>query len=137
LVNLGPIGSAASSLEDQHSAGVIGGVTADEFFPDLLHRLESLDSLSSPPLTEEMAIARLKKLLPYRESFIEIRDILGEEIDRIQQAIQRRGYLFPDGNQESQGAGLREIMPGTTRGKSGPDPLGGDGGVAGSGPYPH
>lgn len=98
---LGPLGSAASALKDQHGAGVIGGLTADEFLPDLLHRLESLDSLSSPPLTEEMATTRLKKLLPYRESFIEIRDILGEEIDRIQQATQRRGYLFPDGNLEA------------------------------------
>ncbi|MDQ0031531.1 hypothetical protein [Arthrobacter bambusae] len=75
-------------------------MTADEFFPDLVHRLESLDALSSPPLTEEMAIVRLKKLLPYRESFIEIRDLLNDEINRVQQTIQSRGSLFPEGRRE-------------------------------------
>jgi hypothetical protein len=90
------LGSTAASLAEQHGAGVIQDVTADEFFPDLIHRLEALDALSSPPLTEEMAIARLKKLLPYRESYIEIRDIINEEIERVQQVIHRRGYVFPE-----------------------------------------
>ena len=94
------LGTTASSVAQQHGAGVVPGVTADEFFPDLVHRLESLDALSSPPLTEEMAIARLKKLLPYRESFIEIRDLLIEEINRVQQTIQSRGSVFPESRRE-------------------------------------
>lgn len=97
---LATLGTTAASLVQQHGAGVVPGMTADEFFPDLVHRLESLDALSSPPLTEEMAMARLKKLLPYRESFIEIRDLLNEEINRIQQTIQSRGSVFPEGGRE-------------------------------------
>lgn len=95
-----PLGATAASVAHQHGAGVVPGVTADEFFPDLVHRLESLDALSSPPLTEEMAIARLKKLLPHRESFIEIRDLLNDEIKRIQQTIQSRGSFFPEVRRE-------------------------------------
>lgn len=62
-----------------------------------LHRMDSQGGFPQTPLTEEMAIARLKKLLPYRESYIEIRDILNEELNRIQQTVQSRGSLFPEG----------------------------------------
>lgn len=89
------LGATAGNLAEQQGAGVIAGSMADEFFPDLLHRLEALDSLSTPPLTEEMAIARLKKLLPYRESFIEIRDLLEDEIGKITQVLRARGQMFP------------------------------------------
>lgn len=42
------LGATAASVTQQHGAGVIPGVTADEFFPDLVHRLEALDALSAP-----------------------------------------------------------------------------------------
>lgn len=94
---LHPLGAAAGNLAEQQGAGIVSGVIADQFFPDLLHRLEALDSLSAPPLTEEMAISRLKKLLPYRESYIEIRDLLEDEIDKITEEVRLRGQVFPDG----------------------------------------
>lgn len=94
---LHPLGAAAGNLAEQQGSGIVRGVTADQFFPDLLHRLEALDSLAAPPLTEEMAISRLKKLLPHRESYVEIRDLLEDEIDKIAEAVRVRGQTFPDG----------------------------------------
>ncbi|XAS69912.1 SIR2 family protein (plasmid) [Micrococcaceae bacterium Sec5.7] len=91
------LGSAADTLIEQHTAAVISGVTADEFFPDLQQRLESLDALAAPQLTEDMAVARLKRLLPHRESYIEIRELLTSEIEGIASYIRERGGSFPSG----------------------------------------
>lgn len=89
------LGTPAKSLVAQHGAGIIEDITADEFFPGLVQRLEALDSLAAPPLTEEIAVARLKKLLPYRESYIEIRDLLDVELNRIRKAVEDRPQIFP------------------------------------------
>lgn len=89
------LGTPAQALVTLHSGQTIDGVTADDFFPDLVQRLEALDSLSTPPLTEEMAVARLKKLLPHRESYIELRDLLDIELDRIERILEARPELIP------------------------------------------
>ncbi|WP_307794491.1 SIR2 family protein [Arthrobacter cavernae] len=44
------LGTAAGALIEQHGAAVISDVTADDFFPDLQQRLESLDALAAPQL---------------------------------------------------------------------------------------
>lgn len=62
--HLGPLGEAARRLTARHTATLIPGMTADEFFPDLVRRLEALDRLADAPVTREMAIARLKRSLP-------------------------------------------------------------------------
>lgn len=41
-----------------------------------------------------MAIARLKRLLPYRESYIEIRELLTSEIRPLASYIRERGVPF-------------------------------------------
>ncbi|TLM86012.1 SIR2 family protein [Pseudarthrobacter sp. NamE5] len=92
------LGSAAGALIEQHAGAVISNVTADEFFPDLQQRLDSLDALATPELTEDMAIARLKRLLPYRESYIEIRELLAAEISPIAAYIRERGVTGPSGD---------------------------------------
>ena len=89
------LGPKAQELVALHTGQTIEGVTADDFFPDLVQRLESLDTLAIAPMTEEMAIARMKKLLPYRESYIELRDLLDIEICRIEKHLERRSGLYP------------------------------------------
>lgn len=88
------LGEAGQELVERHSAVVLENVTADEFFPDLLTRLDSLEKLAVPPITEAMAIARLKKLLPYRENHIELRDLLEDELKSITNAIAERSPLI-------------------------------------------
>jgi hypothetical protein len=91
------LGASARALIEQHGAAVISNVAADDFFPNLQQRLESLDDLAAPQLTEDMAIARLKRLLPHRESYIEIRDLLDAEISSVASYIRERGGTFPSG----------------------------------------
>lgn len=96
---------AAQELAQRHDAVVLEGVSADDFFPDLISRLESLETLASPPLTEAMAIARLKKLLPYREKHIELRDLMEEEVEPIAKLLAARSQLIvpADGFEERNG----------------------------------
>lgn len=89
------LGPKAQELVTLHNGQTIEGVTADDFFPDLVQRLQSLDTLTTAPMTEEMAIARMKKLLPYRESYIELRDLLEVELSRIEKHLTRRSGLYP------------------------------------------
>jgi hypothetical protein len=89
------LGEAGAELAERHNAVVIERVSADEFFPDLLGRLESLESLDTTPLSEGMAIARLKKLLPYREKHIELRDLLETEIEKLKALVVARSHLHP------------------------------------------
>ncbi|MHA7275546.1 SIR2 family protein [Arthrobacter sp. Hz1] len=99
---LHPLGSNAQSVAEQHSAAIIDSVRADDFFSDLVGRLDSLDSMSSSPLTADMAVARLKRLLPRRESYIEIRDLLGDEVERITQVIKNHENFRGGGDRATQ-----------------------------------
>jgi hypothetical protein len=91
----GELGEAAKRLVALHRAQVVTGASADKFFPDLVGRLESLDTLADPPLTKAMAVARLKRLLPDPTRYIELRDLLGAEVDRLRTYIAGRGQLAP------------------------------------------
>ncbi|MEH0580051.1 SIR2 family protein [Streptomyces sp. B21-108] len=59
----GTTGANAQDLAARHGAAVITGATADEFFPDLVRRLDALDKLAEVPPTREMAVAQLKRSL--------------------------------------------------------------------------
>ena len=92
------LGEAGRELVQRHSAVVLENVAADDFFPDLLTRLDSLARLAAPPISEAMAITRLKKLLPYRENHIEIRDLLEDELKTITTIITARSPLIVPSN---------------------------------------
>jgi hypothetical protein len=91
----GGLGDAAKRLVAQHRAQVIEGASADQFFPDLVGRLEALDALSDPPLSKAMAIARLKRLLPDPSKYIELRDLFETEISRVRTYLPTRGQMAP------------------------------------------
>ncbi len=79
----GELGQIAKRLVAQHRAHVITGAAAEQFFPDLVNRLEALDDLADPPLTKAMAVARLKRLLPDPVRHIEVADLFDTEIRRL------------------------------------------------------
>jgi hypothetical protein len=91
----GLLGTAAQRLVAQHRAHVISGVSADQFFPDLLSRLQALDTLADPPLTKTMAIARLKRVLPDPIKHIELRDLLDAEVQRLRTYLASRPQMAP------------------------------------------
>jgi hypothetical protein len=84
----------AARLVAQHDGAVIGNVTADELFTDLAARLESLDTLTAPPLTRDMAVARLKRVLHDPVRRIEVADMAQGEADRIVTHVADQGR-FP------------------------------------------
>jgi hypothetical protein len=89
------IGAAASHLIAQHHAQIIAGVTADQFFPDIVSRLDAIDALADPPPTLAIAISRLKRALPDPVRHIELRDLIDAQIGRIQDALAERPQTPP------------------------------------------
>lgn len=73
----------AGWLIAQHDGAVIRNVTADDLFTGLTTRLEALDTLVSPPLTRDMAVARLKRVLHDPVRRIEVTDLIQGETERI------------------------------------------------------
>lgn len=86
----GDLTDPAERLVAQHHAHVIGPVTADEFFPDLVGRLEALDSFADPPLSKSLAIARLKRALPDPTKHITVRDLLDGHAQQIRDHLAER-----------------------------------------------
>lgn len=78
-----PAGVQASELIARHRATAILNATADEFFPDLLSRLEALDALSAAPLSGAMAVARLKSWLVDPTARIRVHDLVMAEVDSV------------------------------------------------------
>ncbi|MDX3696905.1 SIR2 family protein [Streptomyces europaeiscabiei] len=72
----GTAGAETQGLAARHSAAVITGATADEFFPGLVRRLDALDKLAEVPPTREMAVAQLKRALPDPVRRIELHDLV-------------------------------------------------------------
>ncbi|MEV4226729.1 SIR2 family protein [Streptomyces bobili] len=81
--HLGPLGDAARRLAARHTATLLPGMTADEFFPDLVRRLEALDRLADAPVTREMAVVRLKRALPDPLRHIELFDLVDQTASQV------------------------------------------------------
>ncbi|MDQ1629566.1 MAG: hypothetical protein QOI54_3310 [Actinomycetota bacterium] len=105
----GQVGDSAARLIAQHRAHVIAGASADQFFPDLLQRVEALDVLADPPLTKALAIARLKRALPDPIRHIELRGLLDTEVGRVRKYLATRARLAPAMDGETQQAEHDEI----------------------------
>jgi hypothetical protein len=105
----GSLGEAARRLVAQHRAQVIVGASADQFFPDLVSRLEALDALADPPLSTAMAIGRLKRALPDPTKHIELRDLFDTEIGRLRSYLVTRPSLAPSTDGAAMQAAHEEI----------------------------
>ncbi|MEU2900957.1 SIR2 family protein [Streptomyces sp. NPDC001273] len=79
----GTAGAQARDLAARHSAAAITGATADEFFPDLVRRLDALDKLAEVPPTRAMAVAQLKRSLPDPVRRIDLHDLVTQATDLV------------------------------------------------------
>lgn len=79
----GALSNSATRLVAQQQATVLTGIGADELFSGLFARLDALDSLATPPLTRDMAVARLKRALPDPGRRIELFDLVDREANRV------------------------------------------------------
>ncbi|MFF2050324.1 SIR2 family protein [Leifsonia sp. NPDC058194] len=77
------LGVVAKRLTARSGAHRIPGQLADEFFPDLLSRVEAVETMSATPDSVNLAISRLKKSLPDPTRHIEVRDLFDVELTRL------------------------------------------------------
>lgn len=88
----GQMSEPARRLVTQHSAAVIDGLTADELFTDLEHRVEALDRMTIAPVTRDTAVAQLKRFLPDPIRRIEVRDLIDQTVSHIVNNASRERY---------------------------------------------
>lgn len=87
-------GESATELISRHRAAVVPGANADDVFPDLVARLEALDDLVVPPLTQAVMLAQLKRWLPNPLEHIRLRDLLMVEVERVAEVIRERPQIL-------------------------------------------
>jgi SIR2-like domain len=76
------VGDKAQGLIAQHGAAVIEGKTADQFLPDLVHRLDALDLMRESPVSRDVAVTRLKKALTAGDR-IEVSELVDQTTSRV------------------------------------------------------
>jgi hypothetical protein len=88
---------AAADLIANRSAIAVAIRDADEFFVDLLERVEAIDDLRQrPPLTVELALATAKRYLVDTSGRIRLRDLVKAETEAV---LETMSTLGPDGAQ--------------------------------------
>ncbi|MFF5254076.1 SIR2 family protein [Streptomyces leeuwenhoekii] len=105
---LGPRGRAAE-LVARHGAVVIRGLSAQEFFPGLLARVEALEHLTEPAPTRELSVARLKRALPDPVRRIELHELVDGEAVRVVERLSD-GDRYPPGEPDCDPRAYRERL---------------------------
>lgn len=77
-------GRAARALTARATGNLIEGQTADEFFVDLVDRVQAVASVAEPPASTAMKINRLKRALPDPVRHLEVRELFVTEIAGIE-----------------------------------------------------
>jgi len=83
-------GALALRLTGASSARIITGLSADLLFPDLLARVQALETLAEPSLSTAVKVQRLKKVLADPTRHIEVRDLLYKELDDLRVELRER-----------------------------------------------
>ncbi|TDU05122.1 SIR2-like protein [Streptomyces sp. 846.5] len=79
----GALGADSKRLTAQHSATVIEGRDADELFTRLLRNIDAFDQLAAPPITRDLAVVRLKRVLLDPVRVIELRDLIDQTVTAV------------------------------------------------------
>jgi SIR2-like domain len=77
----------ATRLLAEHSGVVVPVASADEFFTDLLARLQALERLSEAPLTTAMSVARLKQTIANPIRRVDVHDLVIDAADALTERI--------------------------------------------------
>jgi len=86
----GTIGDDARHLIAQHGAVSLPGQAADDLFTGLASRLDALDRLATTPITDEIAVQRLKRALPDPRRRIELVDLAESQVQELVSRIEDR-----------------------------------------------
>lgn len=102
-------GDVARRLTARSGAQLIEGQTADEFFPDLLSRVEALETMSESPDSVNLALARLKRALPDPVRYIDVRDIFDAELTKLSEYLAEAVTWPAPGDWDGLESGLAEL----------------------------
>jgi hypothetical protein len=86
----GTVGEDARRLIAQHGAVSLPGRRADDLFGGLVSRLDALDRLATLPITDEIAVQRLKRALPDPRRRIELFDLVEGQVQELVSRINDR-----------------------------------------------
>ncbi|WP_176572891.1 hypothetical protein [Streptomyces leeuwenhoekii] len=89
------------------------GLSAQEFFPGLLARVEAPEHLTEPAPTRELSVARLKRALPDPVRRIELHELVDGEAVRVVERLSD-GDRYPPGGPAST-AGVPEAAGAVVR----------------------
>ncbi|MFJ8079387.1 SIR2 family protein [Streptomyces sp. NPDC096205] len=103
------VGGTAAELVARHGAVLVDGLTAKEFFPGLLTRVEALAHLTEPAPTREVSVARLKRALPDPVRRIELHELVDAEALRVVERL-ADGDRYPPGEPPSDPEAYRELL---------------------------
>ncbi|MBW5424450.1 hypothetical protein GKQ77_23285 [Streptomyces sp. BG9H] len=102
-------GGKAAELVARHGAVVVQGLTAEEFFPGLLARVDALEHLTEPPPTREVSVARLKRALPDPVRRIDLHELVDAEATRVVERLSDDAR-YPAGGQAWDPEAYRERL---------------------------
>ncbi|GCD21551.1 hypothetical protein CTKZ_31130 [Cellulomonas algicola] len=77
----------AAAVVARHHAHVVEGVSADDFFPDLIDRVDALQRLAEPPISQAIAVERLKRYLPDPVMRLRLRDLVLSKVIEVEERI--------------------------------------------------
>lgn len=76
----GAVIGTAGEITARSGSHLIQNVTADDFFPDLLARLDAVEQMIEPPASRAMKLAQLRRALPDPVRHLEVRALFEQEI---------------------------------------------------------
>lgn len=104
------LGDVARALTSRTGAQVVDGLTADEFFPDVLSRVEAIESMADTPQSVSLNIARVKRALPDPRRRIELRDLFDNQLGAIRTHLASRPPTAPSSEWEDVEEAHRDMV---------------------------
>jgi hypothetical protein len=103
------VSGTAAELVARHRAVVVRDLTAKEFFPGLLARVEALERLTDPAPTRELCVARLKRALPDPVRRLELHELVDAEALRVVARVSDTDR-YPAGERPSDAGAYGELL---------------------------
>ncbi|WP_308467140.1 SIR2 family protein [Rathayibacter soli] len=102
-------GGVAQRLTARSGSHIIEGLTADEFFPDLLSRIDALETMGESPDSVNLALGRLKRVLPDPVRHIEVRDLFDAELVKLSEFLEEAVKWTQPPDWDGAEAGLADL----------------------------
>jgi hypothetical protein len=96
--SFGSAGNIAQRLTSARSDLLIENTSADDFFPDLVSRVEAIEAMTDVPTSLEVKLGRLRRALPDPVRHLEVRALFETELEALRTWIAGRPSNAPQMN---------------------------------------